>query len=326
MKLSVIILSYAIDEEVYRMNCRAIESLFASEEWELTNEGINELTNEREISNLQSPISKSSLDVLLIESNREAKYTYDSRVRVLVPEEKFGFHRFFNIGLDNTRGEFVAFCNNDIVFTPGWWSAIMKVKEQHPKYMCFSPVDSSYPMMAEEIAKGKDYVIGWENKRHFAAWCFVWERKVFKTIGRFDETFDFYSADDDELQTLRYFAIPNVLVTDSEVKHLSQVVTNKVGVEKYKVTDKEKYPLSEYEIKRGWTWLWDDVRFYVAYQREKVKWGNHWMRKRVNQFLASHPWLNIRPITKFLYNRRVNLFLAKITGVLDPNPVCFSEK
>ena len=192
--------------------------------------------------------------------------------------------------------------------------------------MCFSPVDSSYPMMAEEMAKGEDYVIGWENKRHFAAWCFVWERKVFKTIGLFDETFDFYSADDDELQTLHYYAIPNVLVTGSEVKHLSQVVTKKVGINKYAVTDKEKYPLSEYEIKRGWTWLWDDVRFYIAYQREKVKWGNHWMRKRVNQFLASHPWLNIRPVTQILYNRRVNLFLAKITGISDPNPVCFSEK
>ena len=326
MKLSVIILSYTIDEEVYRMNCRAIESLFASEEWALTNEGINELTNERKISNFQSPISKSSLEVLLIESNQEAKYTYDSRVRVLVPEEKFGFHRFFNIGLDNASGEFVAFCNNDIVFQSGWWSAIMKVKKEHPRFMCFSPVDSSYPMMVEEIATGKEYTIGWENKRHFAAWCFVWERKVFKTIGLFDETFDFYSADDDELQTLHYWAIPNVLVTGSEVKHLSQVVTKKVGINKYAVTDKEKYPLSEYEIKRGWTWLWEDVRFYVAYQREKNKWGSHWMRKRVNEFLERHSWLNIRPVTKFLYNRRVNLFLAKITGVSDPNPVHFSEK
>lgn len=303
MKLSVIILSYAIDEEVYRMNCRAIESLYASENW---------VDGEPE--------------VLLIESNREARYTYDSRVRILVPEEKFGFHRFFNIGLEQTSGDFVAFCNNDIVFQPGWWSAIMKIQKAYPRFMCFSPVDSNYPMMAEEIATGKEYTIGWENKRHFAAWCFVWERKVFKTIGLFDETFDFYSADDDELQTLRYYAIPNVLVTGSEVKHLNQMVTKKIGINKYAVTDKAKYPLSEYEIKRGWTWLWDDVRFYVAYQREKNKWGNHWMRKRVDQFLQHYPWLNIRPVTKFLYNRRVNLLLAKMTGISDPNLVHFRKK
>lgn len=303
MKLSVIILSYAIDEEIYRMNCRAIDSLYASEIW-----------------NDDEP------EVLLMESNRAARYEYDSRVRVMMPEEKFGFHRFFNIGLDNTSGEFIAFCNNDIVFEKGWWSAIMKVKVEHPKFMCFSPVDSSYPMMAEEIAKGKDYTIGWENKRHFAAWCFVWERKVYKTIGLFDETFDFYSADDDELQTLHYWAIPNVLVTGSEVKHLSQVVTQKVGINKYSVIDKEKYPLSEYEIKRGWTWLWEDVRFYLAHRREEAKWGGFHMRDRIHRFLARYPWLNVRPITKVLYNRRVNLFFAKITGVSDPNPVHFSEK
>ena len=164
MRLSVIILSYAIDEEVYQMNVCAIESLYASQKWR-----------------------EDELEVLLMESNKESKYTYDRRVRVMIPEEKFGFHRFFNIGLDNTSGEFVAFCNNDIVFMPGWWSAIMEEKRKHPKFMCFSPADSSYPMMAEEIAKDKDYIIGWENKRHFAAWCFVWERKIFDTIGRFDD-------------------------------------------------------------------------------------------------------------------------------------------
>ena len=302
MKLSVIILSYAIDDDVYRMNCRAIESLIASENW---------VDGEPE--------------VLLMESNREARYTYDPRVRVLVPEEQFGFHRFFNIGLEQTSGEFVAFCNNDIVFQPRWWSAIMEVKKKHLRFMCFSPVDSSYPMMAEEIATGKEYTIGWENKRHFAAWCFVWERKVFKTIGLFDETFDFYSADDDELQTLHYWAISNVLVTGSEVKHLSQVVTKKVGISKFVVEDKKKYPLSEYEIRRGWTWLWDDVRFYLAYRRFEKKWGNEWMRKRVDQFLLRHPWLNIRPVTKLLYNRHINTFLAKLTGVADPNPIQFVE-
>lgn len=301
-KLSVIILSYAVDDEIYQMNCRAIETLFASEKW-----------------------GDDEPEVLLMESNRNSLYKYDSRVRMMMPDEKFGFHRFFNIGLDNTSGEFVAFCNNDIVFDKGWWSAIMNVKKKHPKFMCFSPVDSNYPMMAEEIAKGKEYVIGWENKRHFAAWCFVWERKVFKTIGRFDETFDFYSADDDELLTLRKYAIPNVLVTGSEVKHLSQVVTKKVGINKYAVTDKERYPLSEYEIKRGYKWLWDDVRFYVAHRREEAKWGSFHMRDRVHRFLARYPFLNIRPITKILYNKRVNVCLAKLTGISDPNPVKFVE-
>lgn len=292
-KISVIILSYALDNEVYQMNTRCMDSLFASEQW-----------------------GNEELEVLLIESNRSATYQYDNRVRVMIPEEKFGFHRFFNIGLDNTTGEYIAFCNNDIIFQPNWWTAIRRVKEQYPKFMCFSPLDRSYPMMTkEEMPSSKPYYIGWENKRHFAAWCFVWERKVFNIIGKFDEVFDFYSADDDELMTLRKHAIPNVLVTASEVKHLSQVVTIKAGVSRYRVTDKKCFPLSEKEISRGLSWLWDDVRFYNAYRRMETKWGNERMIRRIHRFLDMLPIFRKHWITKMLYSKSVVDTLAKLTGI-----------
>ena len=291
--LSVIILAYTIDEEIYEMNRHCIMSLLESEDW-----------NDDELS------------VLLIESNKNAGYKYDDKVKVLIPEESFNFHRFLNIGLDNTQGQFVAFCNNDIIFTNGWFSAIMEIKERNPKFMCFSPLDRSYPMMTEmEMPSTQKYYIGWENKRHFAAWCFVWERKVFNIIGRFDETFDFYSADDDELMTLRKYAIPNVLVVHSEVKHLSQVVTRKQGMAQYVVTDKQKYPLSEKELKRGLSWLWDDVRFYLAYRRMEQKWGNGRMACRINRMLDKYPMFRKRLITKILYNKKINLMLSKLTGI-----------
>ena len=291
--LSVIILSYAIDNDIYEMNCQCIGSLVASESW-----------------------ADDELEILLIESNKQANYVYPDNVRVLVPDEQFGFHRFFNLGIDNTAGEFIAFCNNDIVFQPNWWTAIKRIKKQHPKFMCFSPLDRSYPMMTEEeMPSTKDYYIGWENKRHFAAWCFVWERNVFDIIGKFDEIFDFYSADDDELMTLRKYAIPNVLVTDSEVKHLSQVVTRKAGVTKYRVTDKKCFPLSEKEISRGLSWLWDDVRFYNAYRRMEYKWGSERMLKRIHRLLDQCPFLRKRCITKVLYSKNIVTLLAKLTGI-----------
>ena len=294
MIISTIILSYALDDEIYQMNCQCIESLLNSEQWE-----------------------DGQLEILLIESNKQNPYSYDERVKVLVPDEVFNFHHFFNIGRSITRGDFIAFCNNDIVFRKGWFSAIMEVKKKHPKFMCFSPLDRSYPLMSEDILpSSQDYYIGWNNKKHFAAWCFVWERRVFDIIGPFDETFDFYSADDDELQTLRYYAIPNVVVTHSEVKHISQVVTKKEeSINPHRIIDTKDYPLTREELRRGYAWLWDDERFYLAYQREKNKWGNHQMRERIHRFLEKHNWLNRRCITMFLYNRRVNLILAKLTGV-----------
>lgn len=292
-KLSVIILSYAIDNDVYEMNCRCLDSLRASEEWK-----------------------DGELEIVLMESNKENPYAYGSDVKVVVPDEAFNFHRFLNIGVDKSDGEFVALCNNDIVFEKDWFSAIQNVKKDHPKFMCFSPLDRSYPLMGEDtLPLSKDYYIGWENKKHFAAWCFVWERKVFDIVGRLDETFDFYSADDDELMTLRKYAISNVVVTGSEVKHLSQVVTKKMGESKWRVTDKEKYPLSEKELKRGLAWLWDDVRFYVAYRRMEAKWGNERMIRRLNRMFEHFPFLFKRPLTKVFYCKKIVNCMAKLTGI-----------
>ena len=294
-KLSVIILSYAVDYDIYQMNIRCLDSLFKSESWQ-----------------------DGDLEVLLMESNKNAAYTYDERVKVIVPDEKFNFHRFLNIGMEQSNGEWLAFCNNDIVFTQSWFSAILSIKAKNPGFMCFSPFDRAYPLMAE-LCCGNNvspYVIGWENKKHFAAWCFVWQRKVFDIIGKFDETFDFYSADDDELMTLRKYAIPNVLVTASEVRHLSQVVTKKVDLKQSSlILDKQKYPLTQYETNRGLSWLWTDVRFYNAYQRMKNKWGNQQMIGRINRMLDRYPFFRKRVLTRILYNKKINLLLARITGI-----------
>lgn len=292
ISLSVIILSYAIDDDIYRMNCQCISSLLESDQWE-----------------------EEKLEILLIESRKDNPYKYVRNVEVIIPDESFNFHKFLNIGVKYSKGKIIAFCNNDIIFQKSWYNEILKVKTNHPHFLCFSPLDSDYPMMAELVSTGREYYIGWENKRHYAAWCMVWDRKIFDVIGDFDETFDFYSADDDELMTLRKYAIENVLVARSEVKHLSQVVTNKDGVDKYKVFDKDNYPLSENEIKRGLTWLWDDVRFYVAYRRLEEKWGNGRMIGRINRMLDHFKWLRIRPITIILYNKYTNMILSKITGV-----------
>ena len=83
----------------------------------------------------------------------------------------------------------------------------------------------------------------------------------------------------------------------------------------HKITNPTDYPLTEEELRRGYAWLWEDERYYIAYQREKRKWGNQQMRQRVNRLLEKHTWLNRRFITKILYNRRVNIIMAKLTGI-----------
>ena len=291
--LSVIVLSNTLDDDIYKMNCECFDSLLQSEGWE------------------------DNLEIVLLESNKKSSYSYKEQIKVIVPNEPFNFHRFLNIGVEATGSRFVALCNNDIIFSKHWFTEILKVKEHHLEFMCFSPLDRSYATMSEELFPlQNDYYIGWDNKYYFAAWCFVWERKVFDIIGKFDETFNFYSADDDELMTLRKYAIPNVLVPKSEVKHLSQVVTSKVDrISSPKITSKDKYPLTEKQIKRGLSWLWDDIRFYEAYFKMEEKWGNERTIRRINRLLDKYPFFRKRFITKILYNKKVNMLLSKITNI-----------
>jgi glycosyltransferase involved in cell wall biosynthesis len=293
--LSVIILSYTMDESVYKMNCECIESLFQSEVWS---------------ENL-------SLEVLLIESNKQNPYQYREDVKIIIPNEAFNFHRFLNIGINQSDGKFLALCNNDIIFHKGWFSEILKVKSQRNDFLSFSPVDRDYETMSlSKFPADKNFYIGWENKLHFAAWCFVVDRDIFKVIGKLDETFDFYSADDDFLMTLRKYAINNVLVVHSQVKHLSQQVTKKVNEKKSpKILDKEKYPIPEKYLKRGHEWLWEDIRFYDAFFRMDKKWGDDKMIRRINRFLDKFPILRIRLITKILYAKTTNIILSKLTGI-----------
>lgn len=288
-------MSYTIDETIYHMNYDAIRSLHESEDWE-----------------------NGQLEVLLIESNKSSQYSYQPyAVKIIIPQEKFNFHRFFNIGLDNSSGDYLAFCNNDIIFEKNWFSEICKIKRRHPRFRCFSPIDEKYPNMTPQaLPRSKSYYCGWDYGKYFAPWCFVWERSVFKIIGRFDETFEFYAADADETNTLRSNAIPSVVVPTSIVHHLaSQSVKKERKINNHVITDKDLFPLTPAEIKRGYQWLWDDDRFYYGYQREKEKWGNIQMTKRIQKLIQIFPFLNIRPITKILYSKRVNKLLCRITGI-----------
>lgn len=293
--LSAIILTNTVDEEIFSINLNCINSLLKSENWEIIG----------------------GLEVILIESNRHNSFIYEKNVKVIVPKEQFNFNRFLNIGIAHSIGQYIALCNNDIIFSPNWFSEILKLRNKERDIFCFSPIDRDYNTMSYEIfPDDKDFYIGWNNKYHFSAWCFVLERNIIPIIGKLDERFEFYSADDDFLMTLRKYAIKNVLVTHSHVKHLSQQVTKKIfEINELKIVDKKTHSIPDKYLKRGLAWLWDDIRFYKAFFIMENKWGDEKMIRRINRLLDSFPILRHKCITKVLYNKQVNRILSKITGI-----------
>lgn len=211
----IIILSYCNDAEIFEMNCNCIKSLIESE-------------------------TKHQFNIVIIESNKnfgKLDFKYDYTIDLLIPEYEFNFNKFLNIGIKHTNNQLICFCNNDLIFEKNWYSEILKVKQQNSKIQSFCPVNPGF-----NDVKPKDYYLGHRVRKEFVGNCFLIERKVFETIGLFDEQFEFYQQDDDFAMILRKYDIIHALVPASKVIHLG-AKTNRSGFgygERIE-TDRKKY-------------------------------------------------------------------------------------
>ena len=206
MQVDVVMLAYTGSSDIFEMNAKAISSLRASE-------------------------PEIEFNVFLLESNANfihMGWRYDAATQVIYPKEQFNFNRFNNIGLALGKAEWVVFSNNDVVFHPGWFSAMMTVQQEQPQIRCFCPVDVASQHTPEgTFGKGERFRIGHLVRVTFTGWCFVVQRSVFEETGPFDERFDYYFADDDFAMQLRKQDILNAAVPDSFVTHLAHVTSRK---------------------------------------------------------------------------------------------------
>lgn len=195
MHVDVIMLSNTKNRDFYAMTRRALESLQASEE-------------------------DVSFVIHLVETNKKlAKkgFTYPD-VDLIVPKERFGYNRFLNHGLDRCRHDWIVVSNNDVVFTKGWFSTLMKVHENHPDVLSLSPWEPKWHRAKALVPEG-EYLIGYRTGREVTGWCLVMHRSVVTQCALFDEQFEFWYQDDDYAMTLKKHNIKHALVPGSIVHH-----------------------------------------------------------------------------------------------------------
>ncbi len=257
VELSVVILSYNNAASIYKMNLECIESLIQSQTWE-----------------------NNSLEIILIESNANHSFQeqpYPAYVKVIQPNIKFNFHQFLNIGIQNAKGSFIALCNNDIIFYKNWFNAINQINISNKDILSFSP---SAP---DEIWNHKDnFAIGYQIRTHIKGWCIVAKKKLFDIIGKLDETFDFYYADDDYGMTLQKHRIKHALVRDSVVKHFGGANTSSSSTETgSKFNSHQQLPkhfkgkkLPSYLYSEGYRWILKNEKLIEDHLKFHKKWGS----------------------------------------------------
>jgi GT2 family glycosyltransferase len=193
-EVDVIILSYSKNEKIIEMTRNCIESIYKS-----------------------SYTIKHNIH--LIESNKNITNEYDDLcINLVIPQEEFNFNKFYNIGLQYCKSEYVHFLNNDILFLNDVSSELIKVFDEHPEWYSLSPWEPKYHLKFH--AEVKEFYEGYTIKKYVCGWSIFTKRSLFDIIGPWDELFNFYYQDNDYALTLKKHGLKHILVRSAHLTHL----------------------------------------------------------------------------------------------------------
>lgn len=207
-EIDIIILSYAKNEHLKNLTDQTIATLLDSEDPD-----------------------KIHFNVIVIESQKSLNPYQFENSTTIYPEEKFGFHKYLNIGIKASNSPYVCLCNNDLIFHKGWASEILKAMDNDATMLSASPycrnfhAKEGFPENAEPLEGYFGVLVGW---------CIFVKREIFDTIGLLDENFTFWYCDYDYLNTLKKFGVKNCLVSSSFVTHLGSESLNTVSSKEHK--------------------------------------------------------------------------------------------
>lgn len=163
-------------------------------------------------------------NVLVIE--QASGVVYENAATHFLSEE-FNYNRFMNIGIEATHSEYVCLCNNDLLFNRGWVTNIISAMKQ------FNLL-SACPRCPDSTYKGVSSVdFGYNNRHHMSGWCIMTARKLFETIGKIDEDFPFWFADNAYAEQLKKHEIKHALVRSSIVRHLGSRTLSTLNPNEY---------------------------------------------------------------------------------------------
>jgi len=178
--------------------------------------------------------------VYIIESNKAEsfpEYANNGDIEVIHPTSKFGYHRYLNIGINAGKNPFVCLCNNDLLFEKGWATSMMHAMNKDPKLLSTSPYSTKPHKTVFKLPQDREIEYGYKIRRHVAGWCIFQKRSIYQKIGRLDERFEFWYADNDYAETLKRKNIKHALVRGSVVEHVeSKTLKSKSAAEQHALT------------------------------------------------------------------------------------------
>jgi glycosyltransferase involved in cell wall biosynthesis len=181
--IDVVILSHAKNDSLKKITDDCLKSLFDSE-------------------------SENTFNVIVIEGNHNVTYP---NLKVIHLQQPFNYNAYMNIGASLGTSEFIAFCNNDLIFHKGWASELLRYSFDSSSPKC--------PINPLQIGMNSLH-LGYETSKHLSGWCLFLRRKWWDYMEGFDEDFEFWCADDSYREQLKFHNVNHYLIASSLVTHL----------------------------------------------------------------------------------------------------------
>jgi glycosyltransferase involved in cell wall biosynthesis len=279
---SVIILAYTVDASSYHITKTCIDSLWSSFE------------------------DKNALELIVIESGAIALATYHiPHIQIIAYDTaSFNFHHALNLGLEQAQGDYIAFCNNDLIFHNHWLETIIKEMKNNSLDVA-SPVDPEKDKLWMIDKKNTSFIKGYEIQKHFKGWCFVVDKNVFKVLQQFDERFDFYFADTDFITQVEIAGFKHAVVLDAHVHHLEKKSQETVQDVQQLLQENQVdiATIPNYVIKENRWWLVTNKKMIDGLIKYHHKWGKPkaiQIKKVVSSYLNN---FKFKSLSRFLFLR-----------------------
>lgn len=161
-------------------------------------------------------IKSSGVDCIVVETHPNAQPYKDAKVNLFWPKE-FNYNACLNFGIFHTDTEYIALCNNDVVFVDKWTKITERMKEN--KVLSASPFSLYSQHRHGYKPDGKQHFGYWIG-HELLGWCIVVHRDIFQIIGKMDESRKFWCSDDVYADQLRQAGLKHMLDCASLVNHI----------------------------------------------------------------------------------------------------------
>lgn len=176
----------------------------------------------------------------VVESNKEAE-PYQN-CTMLYPDFPFNYNGYMNFAIKYCNGDYIAMCNNDLLFKQNWATILIK---EMTKYGCLSGSPMSDQAILQRPYKNTQKpMLGYRVSLHISGWCLLAHKSVFDKIGKLNEFNTFFVSDTWYSKQIEAAGIKHIFVPYSKVYHLCSKTLNKSPkeiYEKYTTGDIDKF-------------------------------------------------------------------------------------